>query len=85
MARSGTLASMVETRYAGWEAELGASILSGGTSLEALAAMVESGEIDPRPVSGSQELYENIVNRHIWSVNGTTGSAAADATGSAAD
>jgi hypothetical protein len=31
--------------------------------------------LDPRPVSGRQELYENIVNRHIWSLNGMTGTA----------
>ena len=35
-------------------------------SLEALAGRVAAGEIDPRPVSGRQELYENVVNRHIW-------------------
>jgi xylose isomerase len=75
MVERGTLAAMVEERYAGWGGQLGASILSGGASLEALAAMVEAGEIDPRPVSGQQELYENVVNRHIWSVNRTTGNA----------
>jgi len=31
-----------------------------------LAGRVTAGEIDPRPVSGRQELYENVVNRHIW-------------------
>jgi xylose isomerase len=83
MVERGSLAAMVEQRYAGWNGELGASILSGGISLEVLAAMVEAGEIDPRPVSGRQELYENIVNRHIWSLNGTTGPATG--TGNAAD
>jgi xylose isomerase len=76
MVERGTLAAMVEERYAGWGGQLGASILSGGASLEALAAMVEAGEIDPRPVSGQQELYENVVNRHIWSVDRTTGNTA---------
>ena len=83
MVERGSLAAMVEERYAGWNGELGASILSGGISLEVLAAMVEAGQIDPRPVSGRQELYENIVNRHIWSLNGTTGRATG--TGNAAD
>jgi xylose isomerase len=83
MVERGSLAAMVEQRYAGWNGELGASILSGGISLEVLAAMVEAGEVDPRPVSGRQELYENIVNRHIWSLNGTTGTATG--TGNAAD
>jgi hypothetical protein len=28
-----------------------------------------AGEIDPRPVSGRQELLENVVNQHIWSAD----------------
>jgi xylose isomerase len=68
MVEQGTLASMVDARYAGWKGELGRTILVGGVSLEDLAARVEAGEIDPHPVSGQQELYENIVNRHLWSV-----------------
>jgi len=66
MVERGTLAGMVEERYAGWSGALGTSILSGEASLESLATMVEAGEIDPRPVSGRQELYENVVNRQIW-------------------
>jgi xylose isomerase len=68
MIERGTLGSMVDARYAGWNGDLGRAILAGGVSLADLAARVEAGEIDPRPVSGQQELYENIVNRHIWSV-----------------
>jgi xylose isomerase len=83
MVERGTLDAMREARYAGWEGQLGASILSGDASLEALAARVEAGEIDPRPVSGQQELYENVVNRHIWSVNRTTGNATGAGTGNA--
>ncbi|MBP1705666.1 MAG: Xylose isomerase [Chloroflexi bacterium] len=69
MIEAGTLAGMVEERYAGWGDALGTSILDGKLSLADLAARVEAGEIDPRPVSGHQELYENVVNRHIWSVD----------------
>ncbi|MFH0750843.1 MAG: xylose isomerase [Chloroflexota bacterium] len=69
MLESGTLARMVEERYAGWSGELGAAILAGSLSLADLAARVEAGEIDPHPVSGRQELYENIVNRHIWAAD----------------
>ena len=83
MVERGTLAAMVEERYAGWNGGLGASILSGGVTLEGLAAMVEAGEIDPLPVSGHQELYENVVNRHIWSVSDSTGTGAG--AGNAAD
>ena len=43
--------------------ELGAAILDGRESLAELEARVAAGEIDPRPVSGHQELLENLVNR----------------------
>lgn len=64
-----TLASMREQRYAEWAGPLGASILSGATSLEALERRVSAGEIDPRPVSGRQELLENLVNQQIWATD----------------
>jgi xylose isomerase len=66
MIETGTLDAMREARYAGWAGELGRSILGGEASFESLAGRVTAGEIDPRPVSGRQELYENVVNRHIW-------------------
>ena len=66
MIEEGALDAMREARYAGWAGELGRSILAGETSFESLAERVTAGEIDPRPVSGRQELYENVVNRHIW-------------------
>ena len=65
----GTLAERVEARYAGWSGALGTAILDGGETLETLAAKVESGEIDPSPVSGAQEALENVVNRAIWGVD----------------
>jgi hypothetical protein len=34
--------------------------------LEVLAGRVAAGEIDPQPVSGRQELLENLVNQEIW-------------------
>ena len=64
------LDAMREARYAGWTGPLGRSILSGEASLETLAARVDGGEIDPRPVSGRQELLENVVNQSIWAVDG---------------
>jgi xylose isomerase len=67
MVEAGTLDAMVEERYAGWSGPLGSSILAGRVSLTDLTARVESGEIDPRPAGGRQELLENVVNRHIWS------------------
>ncbi len=67
MIESETLSGPLEKRYAGWRADLGSSILAGGETLESLEAKVAAGDIDPTPVSGSQELLENRVNRVIWS------------------
>jgi xylose isomerase len=69
MIEDGTLGRLQDERYAGWESELGRSILSGDASLESLDRRVVSGEIDPRPVSGRQELLENVVNRAIWTAD----------------
>jgi len=67
MAEDGRLARLRAERYAGWEDQLGRSILSGEALFEMLAGRVETGEIDPRPRSGQQELLEKIVNQGIWS------------------
>jgi xylose isomerase len=69
MLTSEVLEKIRHERYAGWDGELGRSILGGDRDLVSLAADVESGAIDPRPVSGGQELAENLVNRAIWSVS----------------
>jgi xylose isomerase len=69
MLEMGTLESHRERRYAGWESGLGAQILSGSASLGDLADRVASGEIDPRPVSGRQELLEGLVNERIWAAD----------------
>jgi xylose isomerase len=62
-----TLSGPLNERYAGWSADLGTRIHEGGETLESLEAKVHSGEIDPKPVSGRQELLENRANRVIWS------------------
>jgi xylose isomerase len=67
MVEDGRLERLRAERYAGWEGQLGRSILSGDALFEMLAGRVEAGEIDPRPTSGRQELLENIVNQGIWS------------------
>ena len=61
-----TLERFRQNRYAGWSADLGASIMGGGLTLEDLAARVAGGAIDPQPRSGRQELLENLVNQRIW-------------------
>jgi xylose isomerase len=65
MIEGGELERLRSERYAGWRGELGEVIHSAG-ALEVLASRVIAGDIDPKPVSGRQELLENVVNRHIW-------------------
>jgi xylose isomerase len=62
----GRLAELRDARYAGWDDALGRAILDGSESLESLEGKVASGEIDPRPVSGHQEMLENVVNQSTW-------------------
>jgi xylose isomerase len=64
-----TLEASREARYAGWDGELGRGILDGKVELDELERRVASGAIDPSPVSGSQELLEELVNRRIWQVD----------------
>ena len=56
-----------DERYSGWDEPLGRSIMSKGVDLESLAEMASNSDLDPKPVSGRQELLENVVNRTIWS------------------
>jgi len=77
MIEDGALERLRTERYAGWTGPLGHSILVGGAGVEHLATRVLAGEIDPQPVSGRQELLENIVNRAIWSVDSAEAAAAA--------
>jgi xylose isomerase len=72
LVESGELAANKDARYAGWNGELGKAILGGKLSLVDLEAKVASGEIDPKPASGGQERLENVVNRSVWSVQGST-------------
>jgi xylose isomerase len=70
MVEQGTLTSARERRYAGWSGDLGSAILDGTEDLASLEAKVMGGSIDPKPVSGRQELLENQVNRVIWNRKG---------------
>lgn len=53
----------VDERYAGWKGEVGKSILSGNTTLEALWKRTLDSNEEPKPVSGRQELLENWVRQ----------------------
>lgn len=60
------LANIVDQRYAKWNDSLGADILAGKHTLQDLAEYAEKNNIDPQPVSGRQEMLENIVNGYIF-------------------
>jgi len=64
-----TLSRPKTERYESWSNTLGTAILDGSETLATLATKVESGEVDPVPVSGRQELLENRVNKVIWTVD----------------
>ena len=64
-----TLESYREARYAGWDKGLGAESLGDGATLASLADRAVADGLDPKPRSGGQELLENAVNRHIWTVD----------------
>ena len=67
LVESEALSRPLAERYAGWSGPLGRAIHDGTESLDSLEERVMSGEIDPTPASGQQELLENRVNRAIRS------------------
>src|SRR5262245_51915338 len=69
MVQAKTLSAELAARYAGWDGELGRSILGGRASLADLEAKVADGSIDPKPRSGGQERLEALVNRKIWNAD----------------
>jgi len=62
----GLMDQMVEERYASWNSGIGAEIEAGRHGFASLEQyMLEKGDVAPN-TSGRQELFENIVNRHIF-------------------
>lgn len=64
MIKDGRLEAAVDQRYAGWDAEPGQAILQGRRSLSELADEVLERNTDIAPVSGRQEVLENLFNRY---------------------
>jgi xylose isomerase len=63
MVNDGRLKSAVDSRYAGWDTPAGQDILQGRRTLGDLAEQVLIANTDVAPVSGRQEVFENLVNR----------------------
>ena len=59
------LIEFVNKRYDGWRGKLGKNILSGNETLESLSKYALEKDLDPKHVSGRQELLENIINRYV--------------------
>lgn len=65
MIEDGALSQPLQDRYSGWDAAASQKLLQGEWSLDQVAEWVSGEDINPRPVSGRQELLENIVNRYV--------------------
>jgi xylose isomerase len=61
----GTLDSLRAERYAGWNEPAAQAMLKSGATLESIAARVADEKIDPKPRSGRQEYYENLLGRYL--------------------
>jgi len=59
-----TLSAAIHERYAGWSGTLGHDIMAGNASLESLRDHVQVS-VEPTPVSGRQEMLENLVARYV--------------------
>ena len=61
----GKFDALRQERYAGWNDPKAQEMLKPGASLEAIAKRVAQEKIDPKPRSGRQEFFENLVNRYL--------------------
>ena len=65
MITDGRLARHVDVRYAGWGEAFGQDLLGGRLGLDQVAARALERNQDTRPVSGRQELLENLLNSYL--------------------
>jgi len=52
-------------RYEVWEKPAAKAMLAKDATLESIAARVAKDKIEPKPKSGRQEFYENLLNRYL--------------------
>lgn len=57
---------LLAERYAGWQSSDAQAILSGGKTLDRIAADAEASSINPQPRSGRQERLENLLARKLF-------------------
>jgi len=61
----GKFDALRQERYAGWNEPKAQAMLKANASLDAIARRVHDEKIDPKPRSGRQEFFENLVNRYL--------------------
>ena len=61
----GKFDALRQERYAGWNDPKAQAMLKSGASLEEIAKRVQDEKTDPKPRSGRQEFFENLVNRYL--------------------
>ncbi|WAH55120.1 xylose isomerase [Pseudomonas silvicola] len=66
MVENDRLQQFKELRYAGWQQPLGQKVLAGEFTLQTLAEHAVAQDLNPRAVSGRQEMLEGLVNRFIY-------------------
>jgi xylose isomerase len=65
MIEDGKFDALRTERYSGWDKPEAKAMLAKGATLESIAARVAKEKIDPKPKSGRQEYYENLLNRYL--------------------
>ena len=65
MIEGGQLEKHVLERYSHWQQSLGQQILTSQLDLDGVANIVESDSLNPKPISGQQELLENKFNTYL--------------------
>ena len=65
MVADGRLARHGDARYAGWRTGFGQEVLAGKMGLDQVAARVLERNQDTLPVSGRQEMLENLLNNYL--------------------
>ena len=54
--------TFVKNRYISWEGDVGKKLLNKDIDLDQIYKWVEDNNINPKPISGKQELLEDFIN-----------------------
>ena len=65
MIEDGEFDTLRAERHGGWSAPAAQAMLEPAASLDAIAKRVADEKINPKPRSGRQEFFENLLNRDL--------------------